>query len=96
MADQRKTTGQWIDGKWVTTSIGSAKGADDTSATVKDSLQNVTGLAAKAKALREEKERKKKEAADAAKKVSMMDANTSLRSRYGGGSIGALMGGYRG
>lgn len=60
---QRKTEGQWIDGKWTTTSIGAAKGSDDTSATTKAKLQDVSGLAA---AARRNKAKKDMTAGDAA------------------------------
>jgi hypothetical protein len=59
MADQkRRTEGQWINGKWVTTSIGAAEGSGDTSATSKEKFQNVSGLAALARKMKDQREQK--------------------------------------
>lgn len=106
MSDQkRRTSGQWINGKWVTGSISPVEGADDTSATTRAALQDVSPLAAAARKAREAREKKAKPTPrptprPTPDKVSMMDddeeamsmATRALRNRYRGGSLGALMG----
>ncbi len=53
---ERKTERIYIPGKgWVVSGIGAAKGADDTSATDKAKMQDVTGLAALARKMREKR-----------------------------------------
>lgn len=62
---QRKTEGQWIDGKWVTTSIGAAEGSGDTSATTKAKFQDVSGLAAASRRAKKKREATAGDAAEA-------------------------------